>query len=119
VTRKSIGRWCRRYFGIGRRDELRSHFRLRQRLGQRANSLAQHIAILFLTLTLLALALTADVAATAPRCPALLLSMTPMSRGLRSMPRLSSKRRRLLLVPVKVEVFGLGFISGEPAFQTG
>jgi hypothetical protein len=35
------------------------------------------------------------------------------------MPRLSSKRRRLLLVPVKIEVFGLGFTSGEPAFQTG
>jgi hypothetical protein len=25
---ESIGRWCRRYFGIGRRDDRRSHFPL-------------------------------------------------------------------------------------------
>src|SRR5712692_7419463 len=38
---ESIGRWCRRYLGISRRDERRSHFRFHQRLGQRANPLAQ------------------------------------------------------------------------------
>jgi len=43
---ESIGRWCRRYFGISGCDEQRSHFRFHQRLGQRANPLAQHIAIL-------------------------------------------------------------------------
>ena len=32
---KSIGRWCRRYFGIGRRDERRLHF---SDLGQRPES---------------------------------------------------------------------------------
>ena len=38
---KTIGRWCRRYFGIKRRDERRLHFRFRQRLGQRADLLAK------------------------------------------------------------------------------
>ena len=41
---KTIGRWCRRYFGIKRRDERRLHFRFRQRLGQRADLLAQLFA---------------------------------------------------------------------------
>ena len=38
---ESIGRWYRRYFGISRRDERRSHLRLHQRFGQRAHPLAQ------------------------------------------------------------------------------
>jgi len=33
---ESIGRWCRRYFGISRCDERRSHLRLHQCFGQRA-----------------------------------------------------------------------------------
>ena len=31
---KSIGRWCRRYFGISRREDRRSHLRFDQRLEQ-------------------------------------------------------------------------------------
>src|ERR1700738_4065548 len=31
---ESIGRWCRRYIGISRRDERRSHFRFHQCLRQ-------------------------------------------------------------------------------------
>jgi len=35
---ESIGRWCRRYVGISRRDERRSHFGLHQCLRQSAKS---------------------------------------------------------------------------------
>ena len=43
---ESIGRWCRRYFGISRREERRSPLRFHQCFGQRVNLLAWHIAIL-------------------------------------------------------------------------
>ena len=43
---ESIGRWCRRYFDISRREERRSPLRFHQCFGQRANLLAWHIAIL-------------------------------------------------------------------------
>jgi hypothetical protein len=38
---ESIGRWCRRYVGISRRDERRSQFCFHQCVGQRSNLLAQ------------------------------------------------------------------------------
>jgi hypothetical protein len=43
---ESIGRWCRRYFNISRREERRSQLRFHQCFGQRVNLLAWHIAIL-------------------------------------------------------------------------
>jgi hypothetical protein len=43
---ESIGRWCRRCFGISRREARRSPLRFRQCFGQRANLIAWRIAIL-------------------------------------------------------------------------
>jgi hypothetical protein len=43
---ESIGRWCRRYFWIGQRDQRRLHFCSHSRFEQRANPLTQQIATL-------------------------------------------------------------------------